>query len=182
MRTSAPAWTSTGLVGATRGEDATGSSPGVVLTEEGNYQGLARLNAALIQQAGVVRADAAFALPSTRRWSTGGVRFANDLLTRPHGRPSYVPLVRYRSFQYQAASWNRPRRAIAKVEPVTGSGPMRPACCSGSSPTTSRSATTPCRWPSRAGRCRVSGSGSSRPVAASFGMPDTSSCSLPKAA
>src|SRR5437667_10994983 len=108
MRTSAPAWTSTGLVGATRGEDATGSSPGVVLTEEGNYQGLARLNAALIQQAGVVRADAAFALPSTRRWSTGGVRFANDLLTRPHGRPSYVPLVRYRSFQYQAASWNRP--------------------------------------------------------------------------
>src|SRR5436190_4609643 len=72
MRTSAPAWTSTGLVGATRGEDATGSSPGVVLTEEGNYQGLARLNAGLIQQAGVVRADAAFALPSTRRWSTGG--------------------------------------------------------------------------------------------------------------
>src|SRR5439155_4401725 len=49
-----PAWTSTGLVGATRGEGATGSSPGVVLTEEGNYQGLARLNAALIQQAGVV--------------------------------------------------------------------------------------------------------------------------------
>jgi hypothetical protein len=26
------------------------------------------------------------------------------------------PLVRYRSFQYQAASWDRPRRVIAKVE------------------------------------------------------------------
>jgi len=27
-----------------------------------------------------------------------------------------VPLVRYRSFQYQAASWGRPRRVIAKIE------------------------------------------------------------------
>jgi len=27
-----------------------------------------------------------------------------------------LPLVRYRSFQYQAASWVRPRRVIAKVE------------------------------------------------------------------
>ena len=26
------------------------------------------------------------------------------------------PLVRYRSFEYQAASWDRPRRVIAKVE------------------------------------------------------------------
>ena len=26
------------------------------------------------------------------------------------------PLVRYRSFEYQAASWDRPRRAIAKIE------------------------------------------------------------------
>ena len=32
------------------------------------------------------------------------------------GRPSHAPLVRYRSFQYQAASWDRPRRVIAKVE------------------------------------------------------------------
>ena len=39
-----------------------------------------------------------------------------DLLTRPRGRPSHAPLVRYRSFQYQAASWDRPRRVIAKVE------------------------------------------------------------------
>jgi hypothetical protein len=29
---------------------------------------------------------------------------------------SHAPLVRYRSFQYQAASWDRPRRVIAKIE------------------------------------------------------------------
>ena len=34
----------------------------------------------------------------------------------PAARPSYAPLVRYRSFHYQAASWDRPRRVIAKVE------------------------------------------------------------------
>jgi hypothetical protein len=78
----------------------------------------------------VVRADAAFALPALyealeRRDVAYAIRLpANqvlertieDLLTRPRGRPSYAPLVRYRSFQYQAASWNRPRRVIAKVE------------------------------------------------------------------
>ncbi len=43
-------------------------------------------------------------------------RTIEDLLTRPRGRPSHAPLVRYRSCQYQAASWDRPRRVIAKVE------------------------------------------------------------------
>ena len=43
-------------------------------------------------------------------------RRIEDLLTRPRGRPRYAPLVRYRSFEYQAASWARPRRVIAKVE------------------------------------------------------------------
>jgi len=43
-------------------------------------------------------------------------RRIEDLLTRPRGRPRYAPLVRYRSFEYQAASWDRPRRVIAKVE------------------------------------------------------------------
>src|SRR5262249_60286032 len=38
------------------------------------------------------------------------------LLTRPRGRPSHAPLVRYRSLRYQAASWDRPRRVIAKIE------------------------------------------------------------------
>jgi hypothetical protein len=43
-------------------------------------------------------------------------RRIEDLLTRPRGRPGHSPRVRYRSFQYQAASWDRPRRVIAKVE------------------------------------------------------------------
>ena len=32
------------------------------------------------------------------------------------GRPSHKPLVRYQSFLYRAASWNRARRVVAKVE------------------------------------------------------------------
>ena len=78
----------------------------------------------------VVRADAAFALPALyEALERRGVRYAirlpandvlerriEDLLTRPRGRPSHAPLVRYRSFDYQAASWSRPRRVIAKVE------------------------------------------------------------------
>jgi len=78
----------------------------------------------------VVRADAAFALPALyEALERRGVRYAirlpandilerriEDLLTRPRGRPSHAPLVRYRSFEYQAASWDRPRRVIAKIE------------------------------------------------------------------
>jgi Transposase DDE domain group 1 len=77
-----------------------------------------------------VRGDAAFAMPELyEALEHRRVRYAirlpandvlarqiEDLLTRPHGRPSHAPLVRYRSFQYQAASWDRPRRVIAKVE------------------------------------------------------------------
>ena len=37
------------------------------------------------------------------------------LLTRPVGRPSRAPKVFYASFQYQAGSWQRPRRVVAKV-------------------------------------------------------------------
>jgi hypothetical protein len=78
----------------------------------------------------VVRADAAFAIPALyEALEQRGVAYAirlpanqvleraiEDLLTRPRGRPSHAPLVRYRSLQYQAASWDRPRRVIAKVE------------------------------------------------------------------
>jgi hypothetical protein len=78
----------------------------------------------------VVRADAAFAVPTLyEALERRGVRYAirlpandvleraiEDLLTRPRGRPSHAPLVRYRSFQYQAASLDRPRRVIAKIE------------------------------------------------------------------
>ena len=78
----------------------------------------------------VARADAAFALPAIyKALERRGVRYAirlpanqvleraiEDLLVRPRGRPSYAPLVRYRSFQYRAASWDRSRRVIAKIE------------------------------------------------------------------
>jgi hypothetical protein len=39
-----------------------------------------------------------------------------ELLTRPVGRPSYKPVVRFKSFLYQAASWTMARRVVAKVE------------------------------------------------------------------
>jgi hypothetical protein len=38
------------------------------------------------------------------------------LMTRPVGRPSKQPIVRYESFQYQAASWDKSRRVVAKIE------------------------------------------------------------------
>jgi len=81
-------------------------------------------------QSVVIHADAAFALPALyEALERRGVRYAirlpandvleraiEDLLVRSRGRPSYAPLVRYRSFRYQAASWDRPRRVIAKIE------------------------------------------------------------------
>ena len=36
--------------------------------------------------------------------------------TRPVGRPSHKPVVWYKSFLYQAASWKTARRVVAKVE------------------------------------------------------------------
>ena len=38
------------------------------------------------------------------------------LLTRPVGRPPKQPIVLYKSFQYQAASWDKARRVVAKIE------------------------------------------------------------------
>jgi hypothetical protein len=78
----------------------------------------------------VIRADAAFAKPevyekSEERGAKYAIRIpANDslqrdiaeLLTRPVGRPSHRPRVRYKSFLYQAESWNKARRIVAKVE------------------------------------------------------------------
>jgi hypothetical protein len=78
----------------------------------------------------VFRADAAFANPEIyAALEERGVKYAiripaNDslerniaeLLTRPVGRPSHKPLVRYKSFLYQAASWQTARRVVAKVE------------------------------------------------------------------
>ena len=43
-------------------------------------------------------------------------RAIEPLLTRPVGRPPNRPQVFYDSFSYQAASWHKPRRVVAKVE------------------------------------------------------------------
>ena len=78
----------------------------------------------------VFRADAAFAKPELyAALEARNVKYAirlpsNDnlerhvanLLTRPVGRPSYKPVVRLKSFLYQAASWTTARRVVAKVE------------------------------------------------------------------
>ena len=78
----------------------------------------------------VFRGDAAFAKPEIyealeERDVKYAIRLpANDnlqrnitkLLKRPAGGPSYRPLVRYQSFLYQAASWKKARRVVAKVE------------------------------------------------------------------
>src|SRR5688572_9231503 len=39
-----------------------------------------------------------------------------ELLTRPVGRPSQKPVIWYKSFLYQAASWKTARRVVGKVE------------------------------------------------------------------
>ncbi len=76
------------------------------------------------------RGDAAFAKPEVYESSEeGGVQYAiripanrsleleiEDILFRPPGRPGRKPLVRYKSFRYQAESWKKPRRVVAKVE------------------------------------------------------------------
>ena len=76
------------------------------------------------------RADAAFAKPEIyealeERGVTYAIRLpANSslerdiagLLTRLVGRPSQKPVVWYKSFLYQAASWNKARSVVAKVE------------------------------------------------------------------
>ena len=76
------------------------------------------------------RADAAFANPELYEYlEAEGFEYAirlpaNDalqrdiepLLTRPVGRPSNAPVVWYAGFLYQAKSWNRARRVVAKVE------------------------------------------------------------------
>ena len=38
------------------------------------------------------------------------------LMTRPVGRPPNKPIVIYESFQYQASSWDKSRRVVAKIE------------------------------------------------------------------
>ena len=77
------------------------------------------------------RADAAYASPAIfARLEEAGYFYAIRLptnavlrektahrLTRPVGRPSRTKVKRlYEDFEYQAASWDKPRRVIAKIE------------------------------------------------------------------
>jgi hypothetical protein len=76
------------------------------------------------------RGDAAFAIPELYvflesecylyaiRLKSNAVleRQIEPLLTRPVGRPPQKPVVRYHDFTYQAASWDKARRVVAKVE------------------------------------------------------------------
>ena len=76
------------------------------------------------------RGDAAFAKPEIYEYlEEKGFLYAirlpanqvlqekiEHLLTRPVGRPPRKPVVWFADFKYQAASWDRPRRVIAKVE------------------------------------------------------------------
>jgi len=76
------------------------------------------------------RADAAFAKPEVyaylesrdigyaMRLPANEVlqRHIRHLLKRPVGRPPKKPVVWYHDFQYQAKTWDQPRRVVAKVE------------------------------------------------------------------
>jgi hypothetical protein len=76
------------------------------------------------------RGDAAFAKPEVYqfleaqevgyaiRLPSNGILegHISDLLTRPQGELPAKPIVRYHEFNYQAGSWDRPRRVVAKVE------------------------------------------------------------------
>jgi len=76
------------------------------------------------------RGDAAFADPKIYRYlEAEGYSYAirlkdnqilhkkiEHMLTRPVGRPPKKPIVLYHSFRYQAASWQIPRRVVAKIE------------------------------------------------------------------
>ena len=76
------------------------------------------------------RGDAAFAKPEIYEYLEGnGLLYAirmptnellheqiRPLLTRPVGRPPEKPIICCSEFSYQAGSWDRPRRVVAKVE------------------------------------------------------------------
>ena len=78
----------------------------------------------------LLRADAAFALPDVYEYlEAQGFRYAirlpanqvlqaqiAPLLRRPVGRPPHYIRRFYASFRYQAQSWDRKRRVVAKVE------------------------------------------------------------------
>jgi hypothetical protein len=76
------------------------------------------------------RGDSAFAIPELYEFlETEGYQYAirlksngllereiEHLLKRPVGRPPEKPIVLFHDFHYRAASWDRARRVVAKVE------------------------------------------------------------------
>ena len=80
------------------------------------------------------RADAAFAKPEIydtleARGDDYAIRMpANEsleweiaeLLVRPPGRPGHKPLVRCKSFSYEAGSWTQSRRVVARIDHHAG--------------------------------------------------------------
>jgi hypothetical protein len=106
--------------------------PGNVASAEG-WEGLLLPEIDRQQAQGIevaFRGDAAFARPELyEALEEREVKYAirlpananlerkiTELLKRPAGRPGYKPVIRYQSFLYQAASWKRARRVVAKVE------------------------------------------------------------------
>ena len=77
-----------------------------------------------------LRGDAAFASPDIYEYlEDNSILYAirlkannnlyqkiDHLMTRPVGRPPRKPVVLFHSFSYRAASWDMPRRVVAKVE------------------------------------------------------------------
>ncbi len=77
-----------------------------------------------------LRGDAAFASPDIYEYlEDNSILYAirlkannnlyqeiDHLMTRPVGRPPRKPVVFFHSFSYRAASWDRPRRVVARVE------------------------------------------------------------------
>ncbi len=88
------------------------------------------------------RADAAFAKPEiyefleaegysyTIRLPTNPILQEQiaHLLTRPVGRPPNYVQVFHASFSYQAATWSKPRRVVAKVSCTPRSASSSPTC------------------------------------------------------
>ena len=109
-----------------------GLRPGNVHSADG-WRGV--LEPVIIRYRGIVkrlyfRGDAAFANPEIYEFlETEGIGYTirlpantvlqnriRHLLKRPIGRPSHEVRRFYTSFSYQAQSWNKPRRVVAKVE------------------------------------------------------------------
>jgi len=98
-----------------------------------------RLRGADVGQGGVFRADAAFAKPEIyEALEERGVKFATripandtlerditELLPRPVGRPSHKPVVWYKGFHYQEASWRTAWRVAARSRAGVRSAKLR---------------------------------------------------------